>query len=145
MKSLALIEIVCWIVVNISPVFCFQNIVSCWCIIATKNEWYANKDVGTMKKIKVWKEGSLQNGVGESRIGGKRATASHGTRPSKWARGCKSIPERSAPNCAPMLDCGNPFSCLWPNVPPGYVTAAPIHWHKLLGRHCVYIRIQHQC
>jgi len=69
-----------------------------------------------------------------------RAKNSRRTRPSKWAGECKSIPRRGARNCAPTLECGNPFSRAlllrvlgWcgvtatntqpRNAPPGYVTA----------------------
>lgn len=39
-----------------------------------------------------------------------RAKNSRRIRPSKWAGECKSIPQRGARNCAPTLECGNPFS-----------------------------------
>lgn len=47
-----------------------------------------------------------EGGAGES----ERGKNSRRTRPSKWAGECKSIPRRGARNCAPTLECGNPFS-----------------------------------
>lgn len=71
-----------------------------------------------MKKGKKSKAKRERGGGGERYARAKRkgmrergrAKNSRRTRPSKWAGECKSIPRRGARNCAPTLECGNPFS-----------------------------------
>lgn len=62
------------------------------------------------KEDKSWtRVGERYARAGRERESG-RAKNSLRIRPSKWAGECKSIPQRGARNCAPTLECGNPFS-----------------------------------